>query len=187
MEPLLRARVRTSHTCVQAGPYVVTLCVQTQCWCTHMCTHMRVGTCRYVWWDPGSYRQPTSGHKHTCTEQVCIPPGHQCALNTRVLCTLVCFTSCDTCMWGDRRVCVHPPHHGVCRASRSCAHVPCAGGRSGLGLRLPFAPRWFFLLVLPAPGFPDGELSDALVSAVTLNEEKCVCEEYRCCCLLLSV
>lgn len=154
MEPLLRARVLTSHTCVQAGPCVVTLCVQTQCWCTHTCTYMRVGTCRYVWWDPGSYRQPTSGHKHTYTEQVCIPPGHRCALNTRVLCALVCFTSCDTCT-RVRDGCVFTYRIMAC-AGRVTRVPMCRvlGGCSGLGLRLPFTPRWLFLLVLPALGFP---------------------------------
>lgn len=144
---------------------------------------MRVGTCSYVWWDPDSYRQPTSGHKHTYTEQVCIPPGHRCALNTRVLCTLVCFTSCDTCTRGERRVCMFTHRIMACAGSHSCARV----------LFWACAPPSVYSQLALSPGPPsswfstDGVVFDALVSAVTLNVDKCVCEEYRCCCLLLSV
>lgn len=127
------------HVCLHPTPVYRLAPVWSRCVCrlsagAHTRAHMRVGTCRYVWWDPGSYRQPTSGHKHTYTEQVCIPPGHWCALHTRVLCTLVCFTSCDTCIWGERR-CVCSPTASW-RVQGESLVRPCAvcGGQAVLGL-----------------------------------------------------
>lgn len=117
----------------------------------HTCAWGHAGTCGGTQAHTGSPLVVTSTH----TEQVCIPPGHRCALNTRVLCTLVCFTSCDTCIWGERRVCVFT--HRIMACAGRVTPVPMCrvpGGRSGLGLRLPFTPRWLFLLVLPALGFP---------------------------------
>lgn len=124
----------------------------------HTCAWGHAGTCGGTQTHTGSPLVVTSTHiQNRCASH----------LNTCVLCTLVCFTSCDTCKSGERRVCVHPPHHGVCRESHSCARVPFWA----------WAPPSVYSRLALSPGPPsswfstDGVVFDALVSAVTLNAE----------------
>lgn len=97
----------------------------------HTCVWGHAGTCGGTQTHTGSPLVVTSTH----TQNRCASHLGTGVLCTHVYCAHWCVSPPVTRAYGVRDgVCVHPPHHGGCRASHSCAHVLCAGGRAVLGL-----------------------------------------------------